>query len=690
MKQITQNLKRQHFKAWALLLPLFCMLLGENIFAQNCNGVMPVTITALNNPTICKDSSISVMLSTAAQAGASYQWVKNAEWQNVGIPDFSAGDAAYTSIAVDSSGTPYVVYSDDAYGGKATVKKYDGANWVSVGTEGFSSDLAFYTSIAISDSNIVYVAFFDGGNGSAASVMKFDGANWVYVGNPGFTFGSAAGTRIAIDHNEVPYVAYTDYYDTLNVMKFDGLNWNLVGSGPVSAGATYSPSLAIAPDNTPYVAYADDAGYYLPTVKKFDGANWVQVGAPGFITDTADDVEIAINDSGSVYLTYGNYADNFRTNAWKYDGTNWTRVGQPNFSALTEDWLSMKLDGSGTPYIAYQDGAYGQKITVKKFDGTNWVDVGSHGFSPDLVYYSTIAISRDGIPYVAFNNYGNAGKATVMKFDGQLVGIDSSGYMATDTACYTVRVKTCKGAYSLNTMCIDISDLSATATQTNVTCNGGGDGSATIQAVGGVAPFIYSWNIAPVQMFSTISGVPAGTYTGEVLDSNMCPASVTVIITEPPPVDTSVTVSGIMFTANSSSATFQWIDCGNGNAIISGETGSSFTPTADGSYAVTVTENGTCINTSGCFTITGVGIHEMQDQINISAYPNPNAGTFTIKTNTAGTYRLLNELGEVVKEIYLTADSHDVTLSGVANGVYYLTLQNDKAVFRQKIVVLGN
>lgn len=687
MKQTNQKIKKEISAKPVLFLLLLFASLSGSVQAQNCNGVMPVTITAANNPTICKDSAISVMLSTAVQSGASYQWVKNAKWQNVGLPDFSTGNADYTSIAIDSSGTPYVLYSDDANGGKATVQKYDGANWVTVGTAGFSADLAFYTSITISDSNIVYAAFFDAGNGSRATVMKFDGVNWVTVGSPGFTPDAAAGTTIAIDHNETPYVAYTNYYDSLNVMKFDGSNWVAVGPGTISEGRTYSPSLAIAPDNTPYVAYSDDAGFFLPVVKKFDGANWVQLGTPGFITDTADDVEIAINDSGTVYLAYGNYDDNFRVNVWKFDGANWVRVGQPNFSALTEDWLDMALDGSGTPYVAYQDGAYGQKITVKKFDGSDWADVGSYGFSPDLVYYSKIAIDRNGIPYVTFNDYGNDGKATVMKFDGDPVGIDSAGYLATDTACYTLRVKTCKGAYSLNTICVDISNLSATATQTNVTCNGGGDGSAMIEVLDGAGPFTYSWNTSPVQMSSTVSGLSAGAFTGIVIDSNMCSASVIVNITEPAPVDTSVTISGITLTANASSATYQWIDCNNGNSIIPGETGSSFTPAVDGSYAVIVTENGTCINTSGCFSITGVGIAEREDHNNLTAYPNPNTGTFTIRANTPGIYKLVNELGEVVKEFSVSTSSNVVTVSGISNGVYYL-IQNDQAAFRQKIVVL--
>src|SRR5687767_548361 len=61
-----------------------------------------------------------------------------AQWAAVGSAGFSAGEADVTSIAIDGSGTPYVVYSDYLNAGKATVMKYNGTSWVTVGSAGFS------------------------------------------------------------------------------------------------------------------------------------------------------------------------------------------------------------------------------------------------------------------------------------------------------------------------------------------------------------------------------------------------------------------------------------------------------------------------------------------------------------------------------------------------------------------------
>ena len=46
-------------------------------------------------------------------------------WLNVGNAGFSASWANFTSLAISTSGVPYVAYSDNAYIGKASVMKYD-------------------------------------------------------------------------------------------------------------------------------------------------------------------------------------------------------------------------------------------------------------------------------------------------------------------------------------------------------------------------------------------------------------------------------------------------------------------------------------------------------------------------------------------------------------------------------------
>jgi hypothetical protein len=97
-------------------------------------------------------------------------------WSYVGSPGFSAGRAAYTSLALDSSDTPYVAFQEEGYASnvsKATVMTFDGSNWVNVGSPGFSAGVEYYTSLALDSSDTPYVAYEDGGFADKATVMAY-------------------------------------------------------------------------------------------------------------------------------------------------------------------------------------------------------------------------------------------------------------------------------------------------------------------------------------------------------------------------------------------------------------------------------------------------------------------------------------------------------------------------------------
>jgi gliding motility-associated-like protein len=95
-------------------------------------------------------------------------------------------------------------------------------------------------------------------------------------------------------------------------------------------------------------------------------------------------------------------------------------------------------------------------------------------------------------------------------------------------------------------------ELQASATQTDVNCNGGSDGTIDISTTGGTAPFTYLWTNNATD--EDPSGLPAGPITGVVTDANGCGAEVNLIIAEP----IIIAISGTSLDAS----------CGNTNGSI--------------------------------------------------------------------------------------------------------------------------
>ncbi len=128
------------------------------------------------------------------------------------------------------------------------------------------------------------------------------------------------------------------------------------------------------------------------------------------------------------------------------------------------------------------------------------------------------------------------------------------------------------------------------ATHTNVTCNGGSDGSVTATITGGASPFTYSWSNGSsiVGVFATVNGLPIGSYTCTVTDANGCVNSGSTTITSPTALVASASSTSILCNGGSSIVT---VSASGGISPYSG-TG-TYTVSA-GTYYYTVTDANSC------------------------------------------------------------------------------------------------
>lgn len=137
--------------------------------------------------------------------------------------------------------------------------------------------------------------------------------------------------------------------------------------------------------------------------------------------------------------------------------------------------------------------------------------------------------------------------------------------------------------------------------------------------------------------------------------------------------------------SGSQNATYQWIDCAV-NTPIAGATSSSFTPTQNGLYAVTVTDNG-CTFTSDCFTYNRVGIDE--NVASFELFPNPSSGILNIQTENKKieSVKIVDLNGKLLFQKNIQSNSTILDISHLATGTYFVGIVTSETTTFRKIII---
>lgn len=232
-----------------------------------------------------------------------------------------------------------------------------------------------------------------------------------------------------------------------------------------------------------------------------------------------------------------------------------------------------------------------------------------------------------------------------------------------------------------------VNSLNLTSSISNSTCYGSETGSINITPSGGVGAYSYSWND---NLYTTqdLTGVAAGNYTVTVSDAELCQTQQTFAITEPAPLNTGVTVTGLTMVANTTGlgVSYSWVDCNNSFLQIPGQTSQVYYVTQNGEYAVSITLNG-CTNIGTCYIFDEVELLENDDTELVNIYPNPGSGIFYFKA--------MNELfiSHVVdifgRHVDLSKSiGNMIDLSNEKAGIYIVNLVVNGETHRKKLVKL--
>lgn len=176
----------------------------------------------------------------------------------------------------------------------------------------------------------------------------------------------------------------------------------------------------------------------------------------------------------------------------------------------------------------------------------------------------------------------------------------------------------------------------------------------------------------------------AGTYSFYFPLSNGCD-SVSHFVLNVLTVDTSLTATNTILTANGIASAHQWVQCDNNYAAIAGATQSSYTVTADGDYAVIIT-NGNCIDTSRCVSVVVTGIKSSNESEKLTVWPVPAGNSITIKGLTGQNNNIIiyDEMGRLVKQVILSGnnDINMIDIEDLESGFYSLRTISQNGLMR--------
>lgn len=158
-----------------------------------------------------------------------------------------------------------------------------------------------------------------------------------------------------------------------------------------------------------------------------------------------------------------------------------------------------------------------------------------------------------------------------------------------------------------NSAALTVSSVSGSITKTDISCNGGSNGSIFLTPSGGVLPYTFEWNDGVKTKDRT--GLAPGVYTVTIKDVNGCTGVTSVTIAEPTAlVATAGTITNVACNGSATGSATVNVTGGTGSYTYAWnttpvQTGMTATALAAGTYTVTVKDANSC-SVTYAFTIT--------------------------------------------------------------------------------------
>ncbi|MDR6968507.1 hypothetical protein J2X31_002530, partial [Flavobacterium arsenatis] len=433
------------------------------------------------------------------------------------------------------------------------------------------------------------VFLYSGGgwNGTSIDNRFIDNSGTTYFNTPvQFTISAAGGSAFTLK----------SFY--LFLAKSD-LGLNVTGTLNVTGklgGVQQFTATANSPFNT---SMGVNNGYTLINMANFGGANNSNTSIDQFVITTTGNIAYVALDAMTWHCPSVTVTPVAQTNiACNGGATGSATVSASGGNGFSYNWTPGNPAGDGT--------ATATGLTAGTWTCTVTNSCGLSSSTSFTITAPTTALTATQSQTDVSCNGGSNGTASVVASGGTgsytYLWSPSGGTAATTTGrsagSYTVTITDANGCSIQKNFTINApSALTATQSQTDVTCNGGSNGTASVVASGGTGSYTYSWSPSG-GTGATTTGRSAGSYTVTITDANGCSIQKNFTINAPAALtatqsQTDVTCNGgsngtasVVASGGTGSYTYLWSP--------SGGTGATTTGRSAGSYTVTITDANGC------------------------------------------------------------------------------------------------
>ena len=418
-------------------------------------------------------------------------------------------------------------------------------------------------------------------NGSAQVIVSGGSGGYTYLWNNGETTpvvtGLAPGTYTVI-------VTDSNGCATNCAVTIAGGNTPVctASSTPATCGnANGSASVSVSGGQAPYT-YLWNTGDVTSTVNQLPSGNYSVVITDALGCTTTCSVIVTNESAPTCTITSSN-----------------ATCGLANGSA------TVSVSGGQAPYTyLWNNGSTSASIAGLTEGSYNVVITDANGCSTSC----SVVVGSSSAPLCSASSTPTScgdsnGSATVVASGGLAPytyawsnGGTTQTIISIPAGTYTVTVTDAGGCYSTCTVDVGSSNGPVcSATGTDATC-GDANGTATVVAAGGQAPYTYSWSNGATG--ATAIGLTAGTYSVTVTDANGCATACSISISQMGSPVCSITGTDTTCGASTGTATAT-ASGGSGTYAFwwsNGETTQTITNLAAGSYTVTVEDINGCIS----------------------------------------------------------------------------------------------